>query len=155
MKCALEIVTMTEIAKENKRKEEEAKDLACALAHQKAFEDSIKFCEEVISPFFENNALKGEIKEYTITGVYREDRLGNKHWHPLKYDEDYQYSSTSMKISKVPNYSIAYDIETISQYLKQFCYKVIITTDFYNRYGWGTCQGTKIIIAIDTPQCLN
>lgn len=152
MKCALEIIETTEVAKEIIRKEEEAKDLACMLKHQEVIENSIRFCEEVVGQFFEANASKGIITNYIIEGRTHEDRLKHRLWSPLKYDGQNYADGTR---SRITDYSIEYDINTIISYLKQFCYEVELIDFWYKTYGLGATGGTSIQVKIDTPKCLN
>lgn len=151
MKCALEIIEATEVAKEIIRKEEEAKDLACMIAHQEVIENSIRFCEEVIGQFFEINASKGIIINYVVEGQIHEDRLKHRLWSPLQYDGlNYADGTRSQRT----DYSIKYDIDTIISYLEQFCYKVELIGCSYKRYGFGNCYGNSIQVGIKTPKCL-
>jgi hypothetical protein len=143
MKCAMEILMIKEEADVNYAIEQAKLDEQCKIKHKLIIAETIKFCEEVISPAFEELAKNRKELCYTLSGGISSDRLNNQLFSPLIEGERYGNRGLSYKPS-----TKVYDVKTMEEYLIQFCYSVKWSEMTYMRYGWGYQKGKDLIVTI-------
>lgn len=140
MKCARELVEMRQKAKEEW---ERKRDKAFAVL----LKSSIEFCETVISPALEKEAL--ELKKDKIetsiklaTGI---DSYDNEVLRPL-YQEEETYADGSLSY----NYDnkIAYSKVFIEKYLEEHCLSVNWIKTSYKCYGLGTRNAVYLTVEV-------
>lgn len=146
MKCALELMAINAMAKEEYRLEEERKDAEARRAYETRKERTINFCEEYIAKELENQAKHHYVDEIStrFKAVYAEDRLGNKGFQLVKEDGD-KYANGDKSYHPTGD---LYDFDTMVEYLKAHCINVDTYDDTYMRYGWGRHKCIKIKIFI-------
>ena len=144
MKCAMEILMIKEEADVIYAIEQARLDEQCRIKHQSIIAETIKFCEEVISPAFEKLAKNRKELCYTLSGDVSLDRLNNQLFSPLVKGVSYANGDPSYK----PDTNIIYDVKTIEEYLAQFCYSVKWSKKGYMRYGWGCQVGKELVVTI-------
>jgi hypothetical protein len=145
MKCALEIVAMKELAETNYRIEQERLDEECRIKHMSIIEDTFNYCEEVIGPKLEKCALDREVPRFTLRGIIKTDRVGNKIFHPLVV-ESKKYANGDY--SYCPSYSKSIDVKSLINYLKNYCFTVKFEEITYKKYGCGECDGYLLTVTI-------
>lgn len=146
MKCALELVAINAMAKEEHRLEEERKDAEARRAYETRKERTINFCEEYIAKELENQAKHHYVDEIStrFKVVYTEDRLGNKGFQLVKED-GYKYANGDKSYHATGD---LYDFNTMVEYLNAHCIHVEAYKNEYKEYSFGTrkCVMIKIFI---------
>lgn len=144
MKCAMEILMIKEEADVIYAIEQAKLDEQCRIKHQSIIAETIKFCEEVISPAFEELAKNRKELCYILSGGISLDRLNNQLFRPLVEGERYADGNPSYNLST----KIVYDVKTIEDYLVQFCYTVKWSKMDYMCYGCGRRVGKNLVVTI-------
>lgn len=144
MKCAMEILMIKEEADLIYAIEQAKLDEQCRIKHQSIIAETIKFCEEVISPAFEALAKDRKKLCYTLSGSISADRLNNQLFRPLVEGKQYANGDQSYD----PSTKIVYDVKTIEEYLVQFCYSVKWSEIGYKSYGCGCRAGKNLVVTI-------
>jgi hypothetical protein len=146
MKCALELVAINAMAKEEYRLEEERKDAEARKAYETRKERTIIFCEEYIAKELENQAKHHYVDEIStrFKAVYTEDRLGNKGFQLVKEDGT-KYANGDKSYRATGD---LYDFGTMVEYLKAHCINVETYKGEYKEYMLGIrkCVIIKIFI---------
>lgn len=146
MKCALELMAINTMAKEEYRLEEERKDTEARKAYETRKERTIMFCEEYIARELENQAKHHYVDEISIRfkAVYAEDRLGNKGFQLVKED-GIKYANGDLSCKACGD---LYDFNTMTQYLNAHCINVETYKSEYKQYMLGTlkCVSIKVFI---------
>ena len=146
MKCALELMAINAMAKEEHRLEEERKDAEARKAYETRKERTMAFCENYIAQKLEEEAKRHYVNEISIRfkAVYEKDRLGNKGFQ-LVQEDGIKYANGDK--SEKPTGDL-YDFEIFVSYLNAHCINVEVYDDTYMRYGWGCrkCDEIKIFI---------
>lgn len=151
MKCALEFIAEKALAEEKYQEEQARLDELCRIAYSKLAENSITLCETVINKEIEKCAKERRPLSFTLRGAYSKDRLGNEIFYLLSKDS-IRYANGMYSYSK--DTSKGYSLQTISEYLSQFCIKTRIYESDYMSYGCGCCPGIAIEAYIEIPPCV-
>lgn len=146
MKCALELVAINAMAKEEYRLEEERKDAEARKAYETRKERTINFCEEYIAKELENQAKHHYVDEIStrFKVVYTEDRLGNKGFQLVKEDGD-KYANGDKSYRPTGD---LYDFPTMKEYLQAHCINVETYKSDYKQYMLGKCKCHEVKIFI-------
>ena len=116
MKCARDLETTKNMV----IAEAERKAICKAMEeHQRACEEAIKFCEEVIAPALEEQANNGKELIYHKSVRFETDLLNNKHFY-LYNLICYKYNN-KIETRDVPT-SEKMDLNTLQQYLRKYCF---------------------------------
>lgn len=145
MKCALEILAMRELAEQNYAAEQARLDEECRIQHMGIIEDTFSYCENVIGPTFEKQALRRETPMYRLKGVIEKDRIGNKIFYPLTV-ESKKYANGENSYS--PNHRSPLDVVSLHNYLKNYCFTVEFEESTYKQFGRGECNGYTMWVTI-------
>jgi hypothetical protein len=141
MKCAFELqliaeVKAAEIAREKAEREERER-----LAREAR---TLKFCEE-LGEKLEKQAYSGECPRTSFMLVrYKKDEyvLANP------THDDYADRRLSYKFSFVNTI----DLNTLTEWFKEYCFRVECKQESIYSYGWGECNGYCINI-LPEPKC--
>lgn len=146
MKCALELMAINAMAKEEYRLEEERKDAEARRAYETRKERTINFCEEYIAKELENQAKHHYVDEISthFKVVYTEDRLGNKGFQLVKEDGITYANGDNSYTAK----GDLYDFLIMKEYLQAHCINVETYKSNYKEYmiGKRECHEVKIFI---------
>ena len=137
MKYASELVEMRQKAKEEWEKEK-VKTLAELL------KNSIEFCETVISPALEKEALsaKKDVIKICIKLANEKDSYDNEVLYSLHQGTIYANGSLSYTYDN----KIAYSKIYVEKYLQEHRLSVDWVKTNYKRYGFGTCDAVYLIV---------
>lgn len=150
MKCAIEMIMIKNEAEKNYELEQLRLDEECRKAHLETIIKTIAYCEEVIGPSLEKKAMNREIPCFTLAGCIRKNRVGDKLFSPLTGGSRiYANGDFSYDIK----YSETYDVETLKNYLEQYCYKVSFSDYYFKTYGIGRRCGDRLEVTVK-PECV-
>lgn len=149
MKCAFEIAMIKNEAEKNYELEQLKLDEECRKAHLETVIKTIAYCEEVIGPSLEKKAINRETPCFKLKGWIYENRVGDKLFSPLTYDRTYANGDFSYSVK----YSETYDVETLKNYLGQYCYKVSFSDYHFKTYGIGRRCGDMLEVTVN-PECV-
>jgi hypothetical protein len=146
MKCALELMAINTMAKEEYRLEEERKDMEARKAYESRKGRTIAFCEEYIATELENKASKYYTDEisFRFKVVFSKDRLGNEGFQLIKED-GITYANGDNSYTAKGDF---YDFHTMKEYLQAHCINVETYESDYKEYmiGKRKCYEVKIFI---------
>ena len=137
MKCASELREIRQKATEEYEKGR-IKTLAELL------KNSIEFCETVISPALEKEALSAEkdVIKICIKLAHEKDSYNNEVLYTLHQGTIYANGSLSYTYDN----KIAYSKIYVEKYLQEHCLSVDWVKTSYKKYGFGTCNAVYLIV---------
>ena len=147
MKCAIELITIKEVAEENHKIEEKRKDLMAFKEFVEIAEKTINLCENDINDalvYRAENRYANIRVEYLID--YDFDRLGNKLFRFVTEDTK-KYKDGSSSFS--PCWEV-YSFDTLKNYIESHCLEVSTERVVKRRYGYGERNYTRLIIKVPT-----
>lgn len=150
MKCALEMNVVVMDACEKVRLEEEARQERIALFNERIKLNAIKFCEEVIAPALEEEAVHCGRKLYL--------RLANQDGWRGEYPgcasllEEKRKAYADGRSSYSPT-GYEFHLPTVVEYLRAHCYEVGYGSSSYSHYGSGSQRGYYLSVIIPKEPC--
>ena len=147
MKCVAEIMMIKNEAEREEEKRKIKQKETDKRLKQERIKNTIFYCETVINDYFVENAKKRRLNPFCIRGVIDKDSNYEKLFRPLE-EVSSQYSDhrKEHRISGVEKDSL--DLETLVDYLSQFCYKIEIKESYYFVYGYGGQSAIDVSISI-------
>jgi hypothetical protein len=152
MKCALELITEKAIIEKIRGTEEEIRR---AKKYEEIKRETIQFCEKIVAPALEECARNGKAIKYCFkTCKETTDRISGEDTVRPLVEESRTYVDGT--VSQRIEWETEYSLKILTEYLKQFCYEVSISSIHYDFYGWGrNLSGLRVtIFAPDLPPCL-
>lgn len=146
MKCALELLTIREVAIENWKREEKIKDMEAMAKQEEIVSKTIEFCDTVINDKLVSLAeARRNYIGYTLGKIkIFEDRLGNTHFHFLEKGFT-RYADG--RYSEIEGFE-TYDFYTLKDYLFNHCIEVKEEDSVYYVYGSGGHACKRITIEV-------
>ena len=146
MKCALELITIKEVAETKYLMEEELKDAEAREWYKTICNDTINLCDTTINDKLISLATNRKQIKVSYKVVFSEDRLNNKLFRFVKAT-DKRYADGRISCCPMGSY---YSFDTLQTYLSEHCINLECLADEYDWYGYGTYNCVLITISIPT-----
>lgn len=144
MKCALELITIKEIAKMEYEAEQRELDRIAKEKFENLSENTVRWCDTVLNDIFVKKAEAREPLEAVFKMSLTKDRLGNYIFTVIEKDGliyangKCSYSAIGQQISE----------KILKTYLENLCFKVEFKEDWYKKYGWGDQKCVKVRVYV-------
>ena len=147
MNCALELITLKEIATKEWELEQKRKDAEAAEKYRAMCEDTIQLCETSINDSLTERAIQRRPLSVSYKVKITTDRLGNDIFSFIRPDGR-KYANGDLSYAPSKTY---YSVDILKEYLAKHCIALDTRKDWYDCYGMGSLSCTYIKIYVPKP----